>query len=56
MKALLARFLADESGVTAVEYGVISASLIGVSSIGMHAIGERVSDMFVFVASFFDRF
>ena len=51
MKNLFSRFLKDESGATAIEYGLI-AGLIGVviiSAVG--AVGGKVSGQFSKVAS-----
>jgi pilus assembly protein Flp/PilA len=43
MKALLARFMKDESGATAIEYGLIAA-LISVAVIGTYrSIGSRLN-------------
>ena len=46
MKALVSRFLKDESGATAIEYGLI-ASLIAVAIItAAGALGTRLGDLF----------
>jgi pilus assembly protein Flp/PilA len=46
MKNLLTRFAKDESGVTAIEYGLI-ATLIGVAIIvGAGALGTKLNDTF----------
>jgi pilus assembly protein Flp/PilA len=46
MKKLFARFAKDESGVTAIEYGLI-ATLIGVAIIaGATALGGKLNDTF----------
>ena len=46
MKALVSRFLNDESGATAIEYGLIAA-LIAVAGItAMGAVGNSVSGTF----------
>ena len=46
MKALFRRFLANESGATAIEYGLIAA-LISVAAItAMGAVGGGVSNTF----------
>ena len=39
-------FLADESGATALEYGLIVALLVVVAMVGMDAFGSSVSGMF----------
>ena len=46
MKTLFARFANDESGATAIEYGLI-ATLIGVAIIlGASALGTKLNDVF----------
>ncbi|MFO1184624.1 MAG: Flp family type IVb pilin [Bauldia sp.] len=46
MKNLVARFVKDESGVTAIEYGLI-ASLVGVAIIvGAGALGSKLNTVF----------
>jgi pilus assembly protein Flp/PilA len=46
MKILFARFLKDDSGATAIEYGLI-AGLIGVVVIGaVTTVGTKVSNQF----------
>jgi len=46
MKTLISRFAKDESGVTAIEYGLI-ATLIGVAIItGATALGSALNGMF----------
>lgn len=46
MKNLVARFVKDESGVTAIEYGLI-ASLVGVAIIvGAGALGSKLNTAF----------
>ena len=46
---MIARFLKDESGATAIEYGLI-ASLIAVAIIaGATALGNQLSDSFNFI-------
>ena len=43
MKQILRKFVADEAGVTAIEYGLI-ASLIAVAAIGaFSAVGSRLT-------------
>ncbi|MFN8831522.1 MAG: Flp family type IVb pilin [Labrys sp. (in: a-proteobacteria)] len=50
MKTLFARFLKDESGATAIEYGLIAA-LIAVVAIGaMTSIGDGLTSTFDSVA------
>jgi pilus assembly protein Flp/PilA len=51
MKTILARFLKDNSGATAIEYGLI-AGLIGVVIIGaLTTVGTKVSAKFQAVGS-----
>ena len=51
MKTLLARFAKDESGATAIEYGLI-ASLIGVAIIvGATALGTKLNSTFQGISS-----
>ena len=51
MKTLFARFLKDESGATAIEYGLIAA-LIAVVAIGaMTSIGEGLDTTFQSIAT-----
>jgi pilus assembly protein Flp/PilA len=51
MKTILQRFLKDESGVTAIEYGLI-ASLVAVAIIvGATALGTQLNATFGSVAS-----
>lgn len=51
MSALLHRFLADEAGATAIEYGLIAA-LVSVAAIGaLQAVGTSVAAVFSMVSS-----
>ena len=51
MLATLARFLTDESGATAIEYGLIAA-LVSVAAIGaLTALGTNLSNLFDTVSS-----
>ena len=51
MKNLVSRFVSDESGVTAIEYGLIAA-LIAVVIIGaVSTVGSKLSGTFNSVAS-----
>jgi len=51
MKNLVSRFVSDESGVTAIEYGLIAA-LIAVIIIGaVSTVGTKLSTTFSTVAS-----
>ncbi len=50
MKTLFARFVKDESGATAIEYGLIAA-LIAVAAIGaMGSLGTKLNSTFTSVA------
>jgi pilus assembly protein Flp/PilA len=50
MNKIFARFVKDESGATAIEYGLI-ASLIGVAIIaGVKALGTKLSGTFASVS------
>ena len=49
MSKLVARFVNDESGATAIEYGLIAA-LIAVAIIaGAGALGTAINDKFMFI-------
>jgi pilus assembly protein Flp/PilA len=49
MSKLVARFVNDESGATAIEYGLIAA-LIAVAIIaGAGALGTAINDKFVYI-------
>jgi len=51
MKTLLTRFAKDESGATAIEYGLI-ASLIGVVIIlGATAVGTQLDAIFTYIST-----
>ena len=51
MPSILARFLTDESGATAIEYGLIAA-LVSVAAIGaLTALGGSLNTMFTTVSS-----
>lgn len=51
MSNLIARFVKDESGATAIEYGLIAA-LIAVAIIaGAGAVGSQLSEKFTGIAS-----
>lgn len=50
MKTVLNAFIADESGATAIEYGLIAA-LISISAIAaLSALGTALEDIFVTVS------
>ena len=48
---MLTRFLRDERGVTAIEYGVIAGMVFVVIVAGVSAVGANVSGLFNTVAS-----
>jgi pilus assembly protein Flp/PilA len=51
MLTTLARFLKDDSGATAIEYGLIAA-LVSVAAIGaLTALGTNLTNMFTTVSS-----
>ena len=51
MITTLARFVKDENGATAIEYGLIAA-LVSVAAIGaLTALGGSLSNIFTFVSS-----
>lgn len=51
MKNLVSRFVKDESGVTAIEYGLIAALLAVVIIAAVAAVGTQLSDTFSTVAN-----
>lgn len=46
MKSLLARFAKDESGATAIEYGLIAAGIAVVIIVGVQTLGTKVNSLF----------
>jgi pilus assembly protein Flp/PilA len=46
MKNLLSRFMKNESGATAIEYGLIAAGIAAVIVVTVNALGERVNESF----------
>ncbi|MGY6643956.1 MAG: Flp family type IVb pilin [Salinarimonas sp.] len=50
MKAVLARFIADESGSTATEYAVIAVILTVVVVAGARSVGAEIFDLYAFVS------
>jgi pilus assembly protein Flp/PilA len=50
MKNLVSRFVTDESGVTAIEYGLIAALLAVVIITAVAAVGTKLSTTFSTVA------
>ena len=51
MKNLLARFVRDESGVTAIEYGLIAGLVSVVIIVAVTAIGTNLNLVFNFIAT-----
>ncbi len=51
MKHLLSRFYADESGATAIEYGLIAAGIAVVIIAAVQAVGSGVKNTFCSVAT-----
>lgn len=56
MKAVCLRFLADETGVTAVEYGLIGGFVVGAAALGATVLGNSLGNLFSFVTGFFNGF
>lgn len=46
MKNLLNRFAKDESGATAIEYGLIAAGIAGVIILAVNSLGAKVTSTF----------
>ncbi|MGY3446677.1 MULTISPECIES: Flp family type IVb pilin [unclassified Bradyrhizobium] len=53
MRALLARFLRDEVGATAIEYAIIAGGISIVIVAGVRGIGTQVAGQFTAVSSAF---
>ena len=51
MKSLLSRFLKDENGATAIEYGLIAGLIVVVIIAAVASVGTRASGQFSAVAS-----
>ena len=51
MKHLISRFLADESGVTAIEYGLIAALIAVVIITAVTAVGTKLEAVFTAVGT-----
>ena len=54
MFAIFKNFVADESGATAIEYGLIAALVSIAAIVAMGAMGNELGDMFNTVASELD--
>jgi pilus assembly protein Flp/PilA len=46
MTNVFARFVKDESGATAIEYGLIAALIAVAAILGMTAVGEKLQALF----------
>lgn len=51
MKTLIARFVHDESGATAIEYGLIAAGIAVAVLSSVNALGSKVANTFANVSS-----
>ncbi|WP_425907554.1 Flp family type IVb pilin [Nitrobacter sp. TKz-YC02] len=51
MKSLFSRFLKDESGATAIEYGLIAAGIAVVIIAAVNALGTKLNTTFTNVTS-----
>ena len=49
MKSLISKFFQDESGATAIEYGLIAALVAVACIVALEAMGSSLSDMFTAV-------
>ncbi len=54
MAKLVARFVKDESGATAIEYGLIAALIALAIVVGAGALGNSISDLFNRIADELD--
>ena len=50
MKNLVSRFVKDESGATAIEYGLIAAGISVVIITAVNLVGTNLNDVFNFIA------
>ena len=51
MKNLIARFVKDESGATAIEYGLIAAGISVVIIVAVNGIGTTLNSKFEFIST-----
>ncbi len=51
MKTLVSRFVQEESGVTAIEYGLIAALIAVVIITAVTAVGNQLTNVFNFIAN-----
>ncbi|ACR29249.1 Flp family type IVb pilin [Burkholderia glumae] len=56
MKDLLGRFLEEEAGTTAIEYGLIAGVIAGAAGYMATNLSDDVTQAFSFAASFFRQF
>jgi pilus assembly protein Flp/PilA len=49
MKDFISRFIKNDSGATAIEYGLIAAGIAAVIVVTVNALGERVNGTFEFI-------
>jgi pilus assembly protein Flp/PilA len=54
MKKLIKRFLREEDGVTAIEYGLIAGLIAVVIIVAVGLVGSSLSDIFTFISSTLD--
>ncbi len=51
MKTLLTRFVNDESGVTAIEYGLLAGLISVVCIVAITAIGTKLNTVYNYIAT-----
>ena len=51
MKNLVSRFVKDESGATAIEYGLIAAGIAIAIITAVNGLGNKLSDKFVAISN-----
>jgi pilus assembly protein Flp/PilA len=49
MKSLVSRFMKDESGATAIEYGLIAAGISVAIITVVNSLGTKLNEVFVYV-------
>lgn len=55
MTKLVARFVKDKSGATAIEYGLIAALIALAIMVGAGAVGNSLNEQFDFIATELDE-
>jgi len=55
MKTLIARFAKDESGATAIEYGLIAALIAVVIIVALQAVGSSLTGIFNTISTKLDE-